>query len=291
MKAVPRVPGYELIACLGGGMLTSVYSARALADDSPCAVKLLRPDWAEDSTAVKLLQREARACLAAQHAHLVRLRQAYVTRPPYFLVMDLLAGESLRRRLRRDYHLNVPTALWVARQTAEALAALHRAGFVHGDVKPDNIRIVVEGHAILLDLGFAHHPGENADLLGDGYVLGTVNYLAPELCRPSAPARKDLARKDVDGFAADLFSLGVTMYEMLTGQLPYPAGSLDKTMLRHEADPPQEIGKLAPALPPPLGELVHALLARRPQDRPRAVQVVRRLVPLEIAAIRRFKAA
>lgn len=281
MKAVPRVPGYELLACLGGGMLTSVYSARALGDDSPCAVKVLRPDWAEQPTAIKLLQREARACLAVRHARLVRLRQAHVTRPPYFLVMDLLAGESLRRRLRRDYRLDVSAAAWIARQTAEALSALHRAGFIHGDVKPDNIRLAGEGQVILLDLGFAHRPGENATLLEEGYVLGTVNYLAPELCSPS-PA---------DGFAADIFGLGVTLFEMLTGQLPYPAGALHKTLLRHEADPPLDIRHVTPELPQPLCELVNALLARKPNDRPRAAQVVQRLIPLEIAAIRGRRAA
>src|SRR5437899_11521802 len=159
MPAVPRIPGYELLACLGGGTITSVYSARALADDGPCAVKILRPGWEDDPIAVKLLQREARAGLAVRHPHLVRLRQANVTRPPYFLVMELLAGESLRRRLRRDYRLEVPTALWIARQIAEALAALHKAGFLHGDIKPDNIRLVSEGNAILIDLGFAHRPG------------------------------------------------------------------------------------------------------------------------------------
>src|SRR5438128_2777594 len=124
------IPGYELLACLGGGTLTSVYSARALGDDTPCAVKMLRSDWADDPTAIKLLQREARACLAVRHPHLIGLRQAHVTRPPYFLVMDLLAGESLRRRLRRDYRLDVPTAVWIARQTAEARAALPRPGFI-----------------------------------------------------------------------------------------------------------------------------------------------------------------
>src|SRR5205085_639288 len=102
-------------------------------------------------------------------------------------------------RLRPDYCLDVPSTLWVARQTAEALAALHRARFVHGDVKPDNVRLVADGTAVLIDLGFTHRPGENDALLRDGYVLGTANYLAPELCRP---------RPHGDS-ASDLFSLGV----------------------------------------------------------------------------------
>src|SRR5271154_1663446 len=90
MMAVPKIPGYELLSCLGGGIMTSVYSARAVAGDASCAVKLLRPDWQDQPVAVKLLQREARACLAVQHKHLVKLQSAHVTSPPYFLVMDML---------------------------------------------------------------------------------------------------------------------------------------------------------------------------------------------------------
>src|SRR5262245_50176033 len=90
MQPVPRIPGYELVKCLGGGPLTAVYQARELATDEACAVKLLRPEWAGDSTAIKLMQREARAGLQVRHPHLVQIRDVHVTRPPYFLVMDLL---------------------------------------------------------------------------------------------------------------------------------------------------------------------------------------------------------
>src|SRR5262245_25824122 len=137
MQPLPRIPGYELLQRLGGGPMTTVYSARDCATDAPCALKVLRDDWDDLPTAVKLLQREARAGLHVRHPNLVRVTQAHVTREPYFLVMDLLPGESLRRRLRRDYRLPVSDALWIVRQSAEALAALHAAGFLHGDVKPD----------------------------------------------------------------------------------------------------------------------------------------------------------
>ncbi len=136
MTALPKIPGYELLTCLGGGVITSVYSARAIEDDFPCAVKVLRPDWEDQPVAVKLLQREARAVLSVKHPHLVRIIDEHVLTPPHFLVMELLSGESLRRRMRRDYSLPLPTALWIVRQMAEALAALHRKGFIHGDVKP-----------------------------------------------------------------------------------------------------------------------------------------------------------
>jgi len=198
-----------------------------------------------------------------------------LTRPPAFLVLGMLAGESLRRRLRRAYRLDVASALWIPRQTAEALSALHRAGFPHGDVKPDNIRVVADGLVILLDLGFAHRPGENAQLLDQGYVLGTVNYLAPELCGPEPE----------DDLASDLFSLGVTLFEMLTGQMPYPPGSIEQTFRRHESEPPADVRSYAGPLPAGLAQLVERLLARRPEDRPRAAAVVQQLIGLEIAAI------
>jgi eukaryotic-like serine/threonine-protein kinase len=281
MKAVPKIPGYELLGCLGGGMLTRVYAARSCATDEPCALKLLRPDWDDQPVAIKLLQREARACLTVPHPHLVRLHEAHVTRPPYYLVMELLAGESLRRRLRRDYALDLPTALWVARQTAEALAALHRKGFLHGDVKPDNIRLVTAGQAVLLDLGFAHRPGENASFLERGYILGTANYLAPELCD----------RHRDDDPRADVFSLGVTLFEMLTGQLPYAEGSAEETLQRHLDEEPEALGDHRAENPRGLEELLDRLLARRPADRPRADQVVQELVGFEIAALARRRSA
>jgi eukaryotic-like serine/threonine-protein kinase len=280
MQPLPRIPGYELHQRLGGGPMTTVYAARDGADDSPCAVKVLRDDWDDPPTAIKLLQREARAGLSVHHPNLVRIRHTHVTSEPYFLVMDLLPGESLRRRLRRDYRVELADALWIARQSAEALAALHAAGFLHGDVKPDNLRLVDYGTAMLIDLGFAHRPGENAAFLRAGYVLGTVNYLAPELCDATP----------MEDYASDWFSLGVTLFEMLTGRLPYPAGSLRQTFTRHRCDPPADVRRHVSGVPPALATLLERLLAHRPEERPRTAAVVEQLIRLEIKALRRRSA-
>jgi serine/threonine protein kinase len=281
MQPLSRVPGYELTARLGGGPLTTVYAGHDLRTDQPCAVKVLRPEWEDEPSVVKLLQREARVGLAVRHPRLVRLLYAHVTRAPFFLVMELVRGESLRKRLDREYRLDLPSALWITRQAAEALAKLHRAGFAHGDIKPDNIRLIDTGSAILIDLGFAHRPGENAQFLEQGYILGTVNYLAPELCRGEPQ----------DTLASDVFSLGMTLFEMLSGRLPYPAGSTEQVLRRHGADPPADIRRYAPNLPGELSRLLEGMLERRPEDRPVAAAVVQQCINLEIATLGRRRSA
>jgi serine/threonine protein kinase len=275
MQAIPRVPGYCLLHRLGGGPTTSVYEARDAESGEPCAIKVLRPDYEDQPTAVKLLQREARAGLTLRHPHLVRITHAHVLQPPYFLVMDLLPGESLRRRLQRDFCLSVADALWITRQAAEGLAAMHHAGFLHGDVKPDNLRLTGDGTVVLTDLGFAHRPGENAAFLRDGYLIGTVSYLAPEQCD----------EWPVEDYATDLLSLGVTLFEMLTGTLPYRPGDLRQALRRRRCDPPADVRDHRDDLPDELVTLLGQLLAREPEDRPRALAVVQRLVKLEIMTL------
>jgi serine/threonine protein kinase len=281
MTARPTISGYELLRPLGGGPLAEVFAGRDASSDESVAVKVLRPDWADDATAIKLMQREARAGLAVRHPQLVRVLDAHVTAPPYFLVMELLPGESLRDRLRRDFRLAPRLALWVARQAADALAALHRAGLVHGDVKPENVLLTDAGPAKLIDLSFAHRPGENDALMRRGYVLGTANYLAPELCGPEPAA----------DFRSDLFSLGVTLFETLTGELPYPPGSPTETMARHLRDAPADLRDHAGPWPPGLPELLDRLLARAPADRPKSPRVVQELVTLEIETLQRRRSA
>jgi serine/threonine protein kinase len=276
MSLPPAIPGYELLQPLGGGPLTSVVAARRLADDARCALKLPREQWPEHADAVRLLRREARVLRAVRHPHLVRLLDGHVTGSPYFLVLELLNGESLRDRLQRDYAVDLRNAVWIARQTAEALAAVHRAGYVHADIKPDNIQLVDPGTTVLMDLGFAHRPGETLALAGEDLVLGTANYLAPELCGDVPD----------DGPAADWFSFGVLLFEMLTGTLPYPSGSLAETLAhRRQSEPAERVGDVAGDWPARLTALVEGLLARTPATRPRSALIVHELIALEIAAL------
>jgi len=158
---------------------------------------------------------------------------------------------------------------------------LHFEGFLHGDVKPENIRLVEEGRAVLLDLGFAHRLGENATLFDEGYILGTVDYLAPELCGPQPTEEQ----------RSDIFSLGVTLFEMLAGTLPYAKRSVTEALRERPGEETADLRAYRPDLPESLAQLVDRLLAPHPQLRPRSLGVVQQLINLEIVALRRRRAA
>jgi serine/threonine protein kinase len=191
--------------------------------------------------------------------------------------MELLPGESLRSCLAREKVLAIPVALPIARQVSLALTALHRAGFVHGDVKPDNIHLLGDGAVKLIDLGLAHRPGENAAFHDEGYLLGTADYLAPELCTCG----------DEEDPRSDVFSLGVTIFEMLAGELPYAPGTARQTLRRHCREAPADLWRSVPDASEPLVALVNRLMARQPTDRPRASAIAPQLIGLEIALLRR----
>lgn len=269
--SLPKLSGYETTHRLGGGPFTRVFAGRDLASDRRVALKLGRPVEFADL----LLRREAEAGLAVRHPHVVRVRRAQFTASPNFLILDWLDGASVRDRLARDFRLDVRTSLWIARQIAEALAALHRAGFMHGDVKPDNVFATPGNSAVLIDLGFARRPGANRIFRERGIVLGTANYLAPELCN-----------LDVDGdTSADMFSFGVMLFEMLTGTLPYPSGDVPTTLAAHRRDKPIDLRDMPGIWPPALCRLLLSLLSRRPAARPCASVLMLELMRLEIRAL------
>jgi serine/threonine protein kinase len=267
----PRLPGYVLGTRLGGGPTCDVYSAFDDRGRPGWAIKILREEAAGDPTNLQLLRREARAGMAVRHPNLVRVvRAGPAPDRPRHLVMRRIPGRPLRTYLRPNGWLDPRLVCRIGRQIAAALAAMHSAGFVHGDVKPDNVHLSADRNATLLDLGFAHRPDKDGNLLGDDFVLGTANYIAPELCH----------RPQYDTSTADVFSLGITLFELLTGKLPYPMGDVDETMLRHRDGEPDSLWRWDGNWPIGLSALVDRMLDRDPARRPSAADVGRELTTL-----------
>lgn len=275
----PRLGQWELVKKAAEGKLADIYVARPVGGKSPgrsaYAIKVLRSEWESDPRAVQTIRREAQAGRLVSHPHLISILSAGMQSPPYYVVMPWLSGATLAHRLARGELLDVSEALWIARQVADALDALHAAHWMHGDVKPSNIFISHGGHATLLDLGFARRTDQEEPAL-ERCVTGTGHYLAPEAF--SASLKTDIR--------SDLYSLGVTLYEMLCGEPPFDGPSAAELARQHREARPPRLEEVARRLPADAGLLLRQMLAKEPLRRPPTPrEVVDRLVRAEIATL------
>lgn len=271
----PRIPGYVLHRRLGGGATSDVFAATDLVHRKSWAIKLLKKEAELDPTNQQLFEREAQIGLSLNHPNLVRFISADPHEPGLrHLVMEHLNGISLRRAIARRL-LPATTTLHFMHQVAEAISHMHASGYVHGDIKPENIHLIGGRRAKLLDFGFAHQPGDNSELLEDGCVLGTANYIAPELCNDPP----------TDDFSNDVFGLGVMLYELLTGELPYEEGSTEETMILHRDETPASLREWTGTWPRDVVSLVDEMMTRRPSRRPDISEVADRLALLTISMV------
>jgi serine/threonine-protein kinase len=270
-----RIGSWELVCRARAGGLSEIFLARPVGTtgEPAYAVKRLRPEWQEKAEAVALLCREAIVGRQVSHPHLVPILAANTTEPPYYLVMPWLAGATLADRLAASESFDLPQVLWIARQVAEGLEALWSAGWIHGDVKPGNIHLSPEGHVTLLDLGFARRRHQTGSAL-DRCVLGTVGYLAPEVI--VSTLRCDIR--------SDIYSLGVVLFEIFAGRLPFTGPTLAELAGQHRQGRAPELRRLAPHLPTGVVRLVREMLCKEPLRRPQTPrELVDRLWALEIA--------
>ena len=276
-EVVGRIGPWQLVRLLHESELSRVYLARPT--DSPTeqqacyVVKVLRKEWWRDPHAIEMQRRAAWLGRSLSHPHLLPVFSASVSQAPFYIVSPRIEGRPLSQILEGGATLPLPLTLWIVRQTAEALAALHDStGMVHADVKPANIMVSAEGHSTLIDLGFAHSPEEQRHWTTRP-VVGTLAYIAPESitsCLGSQPQ-------------SDLYSLGVTMYEMLSGKLPFEADTPDELIRLHREEKPLCIRLQAPQTPKVVASLVHRLMAKDCMRRPAtALQVAEELMRLEI---------
>jgi len=260
---------------VGHGPWADVYRAcpasTPVARAAAYAVKILHESRQQDPVAMEMLAREAQVGRQVSHPHLIAILESHVKRAPQFLVMPWLEGATLQAYAAAQRLLDPPAVLWIGRQVAEALAALDEAGWMHGDIKPSNIFLSPQGHATLLDFGFARHRDETAE--DRRAISGTGYYLAPE--HVSSVYRPDIR--------SDIYSLGVVLYQLLAGRLPLEGTSFEQMAVMHKQAAPLNLRRVASHVPPHVAELVHRMLAKDPLRRPQSpTELVAELVRLEI---------
>ena len=260
----------ELVA---EGPISSVFRARTGQDKAAAyAVKVLRERWREDAKALAVMCREVQAARTIRHPRVISVLAAGLREPPYYVVTPWLCGHTLRERLADRRPLDLPVALWIVRQVAEALAGMYEAGWMHGDVKPSNVFLSPEGHVTLLDLGFARKLQET-QAVDRRYFSGTGSYLAPE-------SASSILATDI---RSDIYSLGVVLFEMLTGRLPFMGEDLTTVIDEHRHAAVPNPRRFAPQIPIDVMRLVRRMLSKEPLRRPQTpYELAEQLSALEI---------
>jgi serine/threonine protein kinase len=266
---------WQLTRLIGRGRWTCVYracplnTAEALAGDF--AVKLVSPSWEKDPLARALLEREALVSREVQHPQLITILADHSDGNPPYLVGPYLEGASLRQVIDCGPR-PLGQSLCIVRQLADALAALHTAGWLHGDVKPENVRLSPSGHATLIDLGLARALGSE-ECLTEHAIAASIPYASPETFSPA----------DRLTAASDLYSLGILLLELLTGGLAGELGPAEIARM-HRREVPPDLRDIVPSASSELAALVRRLLAKDPLRRPDAAELVRELANAEIDA-------
>ncbi|HEY4760313.1 MAG TPA: serine/threonine-protein kinase [Thermoguttaceae bacterium] len=260
---------YKLLGHLGTGGMSSVYLAEHVLMQRRVAIKVLPKNRVEDSSYLARFHREAQAAAALDHRNIVRAYDVDNDGNVHYLVMEYVEGRDLQQMVKDDGPLDYITAANYMLQAADGLAHAHNAGLIHRDVKPANLLVDQKNVVKVLDLGLARFTGEDRASLTVAYdenVLGTADYLAPE---------QALDSHGVDS-RADIYSLGCSLYFLLTGNPPFPEGTLPQRLMMHQKQAPPSIFEKRPAAPQVLVDICVKMMAKKPDQRYQSMREVSR---------------
>jgi serine/threonine protein kinase len=246
---------FRILRRLGRGSMATVYLALDLQARREVALKLVDAHLADDPRILARAVREVELSKEIPHPHVRRVHDHGIIEGVRFFTMQHVDGESLAERLRRQRPLPLPVAVALFHQVASAIAAVHARGIVHRDVKPKNVLVDAGDHAFVTDFGLATS-GRVRPLTRAGEILGTPDYMSPEQVRGERADPR-----------CDVFSLGVVLFEMLSGALPFLGATSFEAMILRTRAPARPLRGLAPHVPEPLADIVQRCLARDQADR------------------------
>jgi tRNA A-37 threonylcarbamoyl transferase component Bud32 len=262
---------YKIVSKLGQGGMATVYKAHELSLNRVVALKVLASQLSEDKAYIKRFQREAQAAAQLNHPNIVQIYAIGEEQGVHYFAMEYIKGKSLANIKEEEGVMKPEDAVPIIRQVAEALAEAHKVGLVHRDIKPSNIMIDAAGRPKVTDFGIAYVSYANTKLTRDGSIIGTPEYLSPEQCEG----------KTVDQ-RSDIYSLGVTLYELLSGKTPYEADtpvSMLMKIVKGEFPPLQEVN---PDVPESLRAIVDKMMLKDVQQRYQKMEeVITDLLKLE----------
>jgi tRNA A-37 threonylcarbamoyl transferase component Bud32 len=253
----PLIDGrYVLGEIIGGGGMAEVYLARDEVLGRDVALKVLRSQYANDEEFVERFRREAKNAAALNHPSIVQVYdQGQTGDGAHYIAMEYVPGGTLARRIKEAGPLDPAEAAGVAERVAEALSVAHARGIIHRDIKPQNVLLTASGDAKVTDFGIARAASAKT-ITETSLIMGTAAYMSPEQVRGERA-----------GPASDLYSLGIVLYEMLTGEPPYAADNPVATAMKHIDSPPRRPRETNPAVPRDLDALTAKLLAKDPAER------------------------
>jgi len=254
-----RLGAYQLERFVGGGGMGAVFRALDTTLDRIVAVKVLSRQQSADEEMLRRFRNEAQSAARLDHENIGRVHAVGSEDGWHFIVFEFIDGTNLRDLVREEGAFDVPRALNVAIQVADALEHAAEREVVHRDIKPSNIIITPTGRARLVDMGLArlHQVETDNDLTASGVTLGTFDYISPEQARD--PRSADVR--------SDLYSLGCTMFFTLVGRPPFADGTMVQKLLQHQQEPPPAIEPLRPDVPPRFAAAIARLMAKDPADR------------------------
>ena len=252
---------YELQELIGGGGMADVYKAQDKLLDRAVAVKILHQQYANDAEFVEKFRREATAAAKLAHPNIVNIYDVGEDGGSQYIVMEYVSGPTLKEVIQQKGCLEPIEAVRIAKEIASALESAHRNNLVHCDIKPHNILVMPDGHIKVTDFGIARAVSAST-MTYSGSVMGSVHYFSPEQAKGTVITTK-----------SDVYSLGVVLYEMLTGQLPFNGETSVSIALKHLQEEPVPIRQLNPSIPPVLEAIVQKAMSKDPADRPNSTEL------------------